>query len=253
MVPLIWESPESQPLRELVLFAVLLFLKIVLILGLAENGSRGEKCVPALAWLKLPMDFPTWFGCALALHEGLAAGLIGAAGALFAAWLAWRAIMQQISAEADQAYEALREELESIVDMLNLYWRIVDASIRNKAWRTNGIALLRSLHPQPSQLERTITQDLPNRLDPVWRRQFRKVTESLSWIAERMRSDVREDPLWLENLRTMLSHFHIFLKEFDPVAARKFRQRKKSRLDHRSMANQLKLLVGTFESTGNVE
>jgi hypothetical protein len=32
-------------------------------------------------------QWPKYFGCAMAAHEGLAGGLIGAAGALFAAWL----------------------------------------------------------------------------------------------------------------------------------------------------------------------
>ena len=48
--------------------------------------------------------------------------------------------MRQINTEADQAYDALRVELGSVIDMLNLYWRVVDAAIKNKDWRENGIA-----------------------------------------------------------------------------------------------------------------
>ena len=43
-----------------------------------------------------------WLGCAMAAHEGLAAGLIGAAGALFAGWLAFDAVQEQIAQERDR-------------------------------------------------------------------------------------------------------------------------------------------------------
>ena len=48
---------------------------IYLVLALAEAGG-----LAACHWA-----FPRWFGCVLYLHESLAAGLIGAAGALIAA------------------------------------------------------------------------------------------------------------------------------------------------------------------------
>jgi hypothetical protein len=203
--------------------------------------------------LKLPIGFPRWLGCALANHETLAGGLIGAAGALFAAWLAWQAVMRQINAAADQAYEALRVELEPVVDMVNLYWRVVDASIRKKEWRSNGYALLRSLQPRPNELDRHISKGLVNRLDPVRQRDFNKVMEGLSWLSERMRLNFDDDePLWFQNVRTMLSHFDVFLRKFDRIAARKFRWRKKGRLDHGSIAEQYEPLVAEFERTGKI-
>jgi hypothetical protein len=212
-----------------IVLAIILVSTIVLLLDLAQSSSTSDKlCAPRLADLKLPMDFSRWLGCALATHEGLAGGLIGAAGALFAAWLAWQAIMRQINAQADQAYESLQVELEPVVDMLNQYWRIVDASIKNKKWGDNGFAVLQSLHPRPSDLHRAVNEDLATRLDPVRHRQFKKLMESLLWIAERMdRTHPNNDRLWFENVRTMLSHFNAFLCEFDPVAAKKFRAAKK--------------------------
>ncbi len=62
---------------------------IYLVLALAEAGG-----LAACHWA-----FPRWFGCVLYVHESLAAGLIAAAGALTAAWMAWTAVQQQISAE----------------------------------------------------------------------------------------------------------------------------------------------------------
>jgi hypothetical protein len=43
-----------------------------------------------------------WLGCAMAAHEALAAGLIGAAGALFAGWLAFDAIQEQLLREQER-------------------------------------------------------------------------------------------------------------------------------------------------------
>lgn len=43
-----------------------------------------------------------WLGCAMSAHEGLAAGLIGAAGALFAGWLAFQAVQEQIRQERER-------------------------------------------------------------------------------------------------------------------------------------------------------
>jgi hypothetical protein len=64
--------------------------------------------------------------------------------------------------------------------------------------------------------------------------------------------DTNLEPLWLENVRTMLSHFNVLLRAFDPVAANKFRWRKKSRVDHRSMAQHSETLIKNFERTGKI-
>jgi hypothetical protein len=44
-------------------------------------------------------QFPAWLGCTTSVHEGLAGGLIGGAGALFAAWLAFTAVQEQLGEE----------------------------------------------------------------------------------------------------------------------------------------------------------
>jgi hypothetical protein len=48
-------------------------------------------------------QFPKWLGCTMAAHENLAGGLLGAGGALFAAWLAFAATQQQIREAAREA------------------------------------------------------------------------------------------------------------------------------------------------------
>jgi hypothetical protein len=76
-------------------FLVLFFglpLFTFLVLALAQWGS-GSSC----GW-----QFPKWFGCVLHDHESLTAGLIGAAGALFAAWIAWTAVQRQLEEQQRQ-------------------------------------------------------------------------------------------------------------------------------------------------------
>jgi hypothetical protein len=79
-------------------------LFVFLNLALAQWGSGGS-----CHW-----QFPKWFGCVLHAHDSLAAGLIGAAGALFAAWIAWTAVQHQINADRERAL-ADREEAERLL------------------------------------------------------------------------------------------------------------------------------------------
>jgi hypothetical protein len=107
-----------------VILIVLLVLFVYFVLGLAQYGS-GSSCGWAL---------PRWFGCVLTAHEALAAGLIGAAGALLAAWIAWSAIQQQINAERErmladrvEAERLLAEELTDYADGMAAAWRAIVA------------------------------------------------------------------------------------------------------------------------------
>ena len=69
-----------------------------------------------------------WLGCAMAAHEGLAAGLIGVAGALFAGWLAFDAVQEQIRAEA--RIEADRYGLQLVSLRACIYAEIADRAAR---------------------------------------------------------------------------------------------------------------------------
>jgi hypothetical protein len=107
--------------------------------------------VLALAHISSPSScnwsFPKWFACVLSVHEGLAAGLIGAAGALFAAWLAWNALQQQIKAEQDrlmadrmEAERLLSEDLTDYAEGMAAAWRLLvalpDEADRKSSWGT---------------------------------------------------------------------------------------------------------------------
>jgi hypothetical protein len=71
---------------------ILIWLWIYVVLIIANAGRPiGEGC----KWV-----FPRILSCLLNDRESLAAGLVGAGGAIFAAWLAWVAIQQQFSGKS---------------------------------------------------------------------------------------------------------------------------------------------------------
>lgn len=65
-----------------------------------------KRCAPSI-WQS---QWPKWIGCTMAAHEGLAGGLIGGAGALFAAWVAYTAVRDQIDAEGERVREQIDAE-----------------------------------------------------------------------------------------------------------------------------------------------
>jgi hypothetical protein len=61
-------------------------------------------------------QWPKWIGCAMAAHQDLAGGLIGLAGALFAAWLAYSGAQDQLRKTNEQLREASRLQTEAHLD-----------------------------------------------------------------------------------------------------------------------------------------
>jgi hypothetical protein len=78
---------------------IFLLAVVILLLTFADayapTDEAAKTCAPGFGQSKWPM----YLGCAMALHEGLAAGLLGGAGAIWAAWLAFQAIQEQIEEE----------------------------------------------------------------------------------------------------------------------------------------------------------
>jgi hypothetical protein len=121
----------------LLVLALCSFLFVYLILALTEIGS-GAGC----HWA-----FPRWFGCVLGLHETLAAGLMGAAGVLIAAWMAWTAVQQQINADRErtvadrkEAERLLAEDLTNYADGMAAAWRellaVPNPTPESSAWES---------------------------------------------------------------------------------------------------------------------
>jgi hypothetical protein len=80
----------SRKLRGL-LIALGIVLFISGAMAMAVLGGPKDDC-DAVPWYHLP-------GCSMALYESLSGGLIAAGGALFAGWLAWSAVREQVQIE----------------------------------------------------------------------------------------------------------------------------------------------------------
>jgi hypothetical protein len=238
--------------KQTCLIAAIILAAIFLILAGADAGMNPvgpQRCV---------FEIPVWFGCLLANHEGLAGGLFGGGGALFSAWIAWRAVMGQITAKEDATYEAIKIELDRVADVVAMIWRVVDAVLLprrredRETWRENGRAVLLAIYPGSGSLIEKLDNDLAKDLDPIRRKEFTRVVESLKWLCD-MIEKRDEERLWFENLRTMLTHFNNYVHQFDPRVGKKFKDRTKGNIDHRSYAAHLEPTVSQFEATGNLQ
>jgi hypothetical protein len=71
-------------------------------------------------------QFPKWLGCAIATHETLAGSLIAAGGALFAAWLAFVGLQDQIGLARKNEREAKRLAIEKKIQDAAADWSLVE-------------------------------------------------------------------------------------------------------------------------------
>ena len=78
-----------------IIAAILVVIFLVLLLTQEGVPDVAKRCATSI-W---KAEFPRWLGCAMSQHENLAGGLIAAGGALFAGWLAWSAVREQIAVE----------------------------------------------------------------------------------------------------------------------------------------------------------
>jgi hypothetical protein len=89
------------------LFGAALLAAVIGVLAFATiwtPSELGQRCLEDVAH----SQFPKWLGCAIAIHEGLAAGLIATAGVIFAAWLAFMGLQDQIGMAQRNELEAKR-------------------------------------------------------------------------------------------------------------------------------------------------
>ena len=66
-----------------------------------------------------PIAIPRIIGCTLAQYENLTGGLIAAGGALFAGWLAWSAVQEQVEIEKKKVKAAEIAEQSRIADEIS--------------------------------------------------------------------------------------------------------------------------------------
>jgi hypothetical protein len=104
--------------------ATLLVASVIALLGFAHAHAMTQtRCFANFAGAQ----WPKWIGCAIAAHENLAGGLIGLAGVIFAAWLAYSGAQDQLAHVRKTAEEANKlaaherfQEATSEIDALRL-------------------------------------------------------------------------------------------------------------------------------------
>ena len=104
--------------------AVILVLIVVVTLSFADSYALIENrphCAPNFIKSKWPM----YLGCAMVAHEGLAAGLIGGAGAIFAAWIAFDAVQEQLGEDRERRR---RQQVEAKVVAATIMTELIAAA-----------------------------------------------------------------------------------------------------------------------------
>src|ERR1700722_4097915 len=108
--------------QKAVALATSLILVVFFILAFADSGT---KC-------SIEPNF-SYLSCLLREFRDLAGGLIGAAGTIFAGWLAWSAVRAQIqnkrelmNANEREVMSALRLEMNEFLTTVNQSWRALD-------------------------------------------------------------------------------------------------------------------------------
>ena len=187
--------------------------------------DEAKRCAPSI-WQS---QWPRYLGCAMTTHEGLAGGLIGAAGALFAALLVVDAIQGRTSREPDrQKLEQAEAKISAVVHITPLVHAAAECLFSvNKA--INGspemdklVALATShLNVEMSRFvvpeglrglgmdDRLVCLTMVGALNV-----FVTVSERQSPIQTRVRR--------LETQRDALMKLHTYLRAFDPDLANVF-------------------------------
>ena len=124
-----WLAPPITMRKALVVFAAL-WVGIYAVLAFANLSPppNAARC----SWA-----FPKILSCLLGVRENLTGGLIGGGGALFAAWVAWSAVREQMNETREialrtesQALELVKSEIESLLDIFQAVWSILDDTFR---------------------------------------------------------------------------------------------------------------------------
>lgn len=187
--------------------------------------DEAKRCAPSI-WQS---QWPRYLGCAMTTHEGLAGGLIGAAGALFAALLAIDAIQERTSWEPNrQKLEQAEAKISAVVHITPLVHAAAECLFSvNKA--INGspevdkLVALATAHLN-AEMSRFVVPEslrglgLDDRLECLTivgaLNVFVTVSERPSPIQTRVRR--------LETQRSALMKLHTHLQVFDPDLAHVF-------------------------------
>jgi hypothetical protein len=184
-----------------------------------------KRCAPSV-WQS---QWPRYLGCAMTAHEGLAGGLIAAAGALFAAWLAFDAIQEQILREAERRkVEQAEAKISAVVCITPLIHAAAESLFSvNKA--INGspevdkLVALATSHVN-TEMSRFVVPESLRGLGLDDRLVYLTIVGTLNVfvnISERP-SPILTRAQRLETQRDALMKLHTYLRAFDPDLARVF-------------------------------
>jgi hypothetical protein len=184
-----------------------------------------KRCAPSI-WQS---QWPRYLGCAMTAHEGLAGGLIGAAGALFAAWLAFDAIQEQILKEAERHKVEQAEAKISAVVCITPLVRAAAESLSSVNKAINGLpevdklVALATSHVN-AEMSRFVVPESLRGLGLDDRLIFLTIVGTLNVfvnLSERP-SPILTRVQRLENQRDALMRLHTYLRAFDSDLARVF-------------------------------
>jgi hypothetical protein len=210
---------------------------------------------PECSW-----QFPKIIACALAAHENLAGGLIGASGTIFAGWLAWSAIQEQIALERslatwreDESKHAVVSDLRAALEQINQLWRAVDLALQpdqppeQREDLVGRTVVVAGTLPQASFVD-SFVERLKD-LGPLTRARLAPALGEMSWLLQRTEAltrtpqDQQADFLASKVLRVHLSRLHHRLTAFDENLASIFDGRTKEPLDNRSLAEHIRPFI----------
>jgi hypothetical protein len=194
-------------------------------------------------------QWPKYFGCAMATHEGLAGALWGAAGVLWAAWLAFQAVQEQIAEEKDLREQQQRIEQERRTNQQIEAKKVAVATL-TRAVSSAGAALVlieraiasdnpmakanleRRLHEggitslMEDALKSFVIRDISRELAVNDRIRFLEIVEALATFVSVCRASEPAGNVTvgrlLESLRKELTDFSRFLAPFDTQLAEVF-------------------------------
>ena len=187
--------------------------------------DEAKRCAPSI-WQS---QWPRYLGCAMTAHEGLAGGLIGAAGALFAAWLAFDAIQQQILKEAERRKVEQAEAKISAVVCITPLIRAAAESLFSVKQAIEGsseddeLVALATSHVN-AEMSRFVVPESLRGLGLDDRLVYLTIVGTLNVfvnISERP-SPVQTRLQRLATQRDALMKLHTYLQSFDPGLARVF-------------------------------
>jgi hypothetical protein len=188
---------------------------------------EGRRCAPSI-WKS---QWPKYFGCAMAAHEGLAGGLIGAAGALFAAWLAFDAIQEQLAEERERRLRQQAEAKEVAVICVTPAIHAAAMTLRaiNDAAGVGGsvgieadkLVALGVTHISNALSSFTVQESIRD-LSSDDREIYLQMLGTLNTLVSLNKnpSPILDRPQRLEGQRHALMNMHNYLREFDGDLAR---------------------------------